>query len=706
MLSTAYPQFNTLEERVLSLVHDIGAVEPFALSHEENSRREEQARQWMRENWNRVVDENIVLSHEIEERWDNVTFFAEYGSITASVKFYVKDELIGKGSFDLNPEAASIHTCFFKSFREGQKIGQELAARIYWKAYEISQVLGLNTKFAHAYYTLSENEKREYDAGAGIDMKRKEREYAPFRKLGLSRQSFNGKLHLGNPVSEGRYFDHLAPLDEMVRTIGTNWGEMFYRDRFRSLASDEETDRRMAETDWAWVSRRINEHHTAILNSLLTKLLTVDALTDGMKNRIASALSGGLVESFLRDQIRKIDAARPLPGPSSQGSGVKNILSGFLLVVALGALLVAPRALGASEDVPALIPDRPPVEAVMPYEEVPAAIPERPTVEAVMPYAKDLRESKIQTARFVAYLREQGWNVIEWLPPDDVLRNKTPVLSEMRVGVVIHWTGMPGDVREKPLTILTGITNTHIKAGAAWAGYHIAVFSKNRTIAVMRPLSIEGAHSNALIEFPSRNFSHLGILVVHDKDSVNQEQLDALAAIGTFLREEFPAMSSVEKHHELCPLLSTKSMLGVASAFLGSKASVADGKRALVFRALPVKAASTVVKRPSVAAALPVPIALIMLDVSGLPVWVMILFMVSVAAFFLRPRSPGNRMILRSQTAPQDSMPAAMPPEKVAVEPRTIGKGRPDAAATFAGLETTAPRIEKTAAMPPLSDAA
>ncbi|MCM8780297.1 MAG: ribose-phosphate pyrophosphokinase-like domain-containing protein, partial [Candidatus Omnitrophica bacterium] len=178
----------------------------------------------------------LILSHTIREEWI-ILGGSNKAHIIAEVKFYRGDELIGRGMLDLDSLAASIHTCWLtvEPVARGQGLAKEFAARIYLRAQEISQLLGLNTQYAHAYYTLSESEEREDDAG-GINYKRIKEIYTRvYESLGLNSRPLAGKEHLNTGAYRQRYNDHLMPLEECVKNIRRNWRDWFYRERFEKV---------------------------------------------------------------------------------------------------------------------------------------------------------------------------------------------------------------------------------------------------------------------------------------------------------------------------------------------------------------------------------------------------------------------------------------------------------------------------------------
>ncbi|MBI1976904.1 MAG: hypothetical protein HYS56_05290 [Candidatus Omnitrophica bacterium] len=186
---------------------------------------------------NRSLEKAIVPSHEIEEEWRILPETdLEKKRIVAQVRFLHQDQPIGEAWVDMDPAAVSIHACHLKSHRRGQGLGKEFAARIYERAYQLSQRLGLETKIAHAYFTLSRFEELDLDyrssAGVqeffdGIDRGVFAR---IFRPLGLASSPLKGKSYL-NGYSGDRYSDHHASLEEVVQTIRRNWPKWFYKKR-------------------------------------------------------------------------------------------------------------------------------------------------------------------------------------------------------------------------------------------------------------------------------------------------------------------------------------------------------------------------------------------------------------------------------------------------------------------------------------------
>lgn len=195
------------------------------------------------------TDRSIVPSYEIKEEWKLLPETnLDKKRIVAQVRFLHQGRLIGEAWVDIDSTAVSIHACHLKSYRRGQGLGKEFAARIYERGCQISQRLGLETKYAHAYFTLSLPEENELDYSStavggeffdGVDV----RVFGKiFRPLGLKPAPLPGKEHL-NGYGDDRYKDHQAPMEEVVQTIRQNWETWFYQERRVVITEADEVQR-------------------------------------------------------------------------------------------------------------------------------------------------------------------------------------------------------------------------------------------------------------------------------------------------------------------------------------------------------------------------------------------------------------------------------------------------------------------------------
>ncbi|MDD5353147.1 MAG: ElyC/SanA/YdcF family protein, partial [Candidatus Omnitrophica bacterium] len=178
----------------------------------------------------------LILSHTIDEQW-NISKISE-DEFEATVEFFSGAILIGKGNLNLDRAAASIHTCWLESYLTGGKLLTEFVARIYLRAYQISQWLQFNTKYAHGYYFLSLTEEIELDYGNPTIGRLVPIYTAVFRQLGLEKKKLAGKPQLTGFYGD-RYNEHLGLLDAVVNNIETNWLDWFYRDRIIAVLGQD-----------------------------------------------------------------------------------------------------------------------------------------------------------------------------------------------------------------------------------------------------------------------------------------------------------------------------------------------------------------------------------------------------------------------------------------------------------------------------------
>jgi len=211
-------------------------------------------------------DSAIVYSHDIKEEWG---IEIKDQSIQATATFFSGEQEIGQGWIDIDSTAASIHTCWFKSHFPGQRIGKEMAARMYIRSYEISQLFGLNTQYAHAFYWLSPMEEAELDYSSRNTREEMHEQYTIFRELGLEEKVLKGKDHIMG-YSGYRYYDHIVPLEEVVNNAKAHWQEWYYRDRVGTQA----WDRLKNEINWHEVQRYKAENDRLALRSIYKQLFS------------------------------------------------------------------------------------------------------------------------------------------------------------------------------------------------------------------------------------------------------------------------------------------------------------------------------------------------------------------------------------------------------------------------------------------------
>ncbi|MFA5287593.1 MAG: HAD family hydrolase, partial [Candidatus Omnitrophota bacterium] len=178
-----------------------------------------------------------VLSHTITEEWE-ITKLTE-NELDAQVKFYSQNKLVGEAPLYLDKNAASIMTCWFKSYQPNQKLGLEFAARVYLRASQMSGWLNFGTKFAHAYFFLSQNEERELDYCSPIALNRRQENrkhmFSIFKKLGMRKEE---NPDINRMVLSGPYGDmeneHVALLQSVVEFAQANWFEWYYVKRIEA----------------------------------------------------------------------------------------------------------------------------------------------------------------------------------------------------------------------------------------------------------------------------------------------------------------------------------------------------------------------------------------------------------------------------------------------------------------------------------------
>ncbi|MDD5060362.1 MAG: methyltransferase domain-containing protein, partial [Candidatus Omnitrophica bacterium] len=279
-ISNTYSKYNTIFERAVSIVHEIGATAKFSLPHDINSAREEMVQRIISYSCLGlpVRPEGLIFSHEIREVW-NINYYNAH--VSAGVEFFAEGEKLGLGQINIDQKTASIHTCYFKSFRPGQKLAQEFAARLYIRAFQISRVLGFETKYAHAFYTLSEIEERDLEelgiAGYKEFWAKQEENYAIFRHLGLE----PGKLM---PPFSGCYSEHVAPLDEVVAGARANWKKWFYENRVKAIGSETAWKQIDSTINWLEIFSCLEEEQARAFSDILAQLLAKAAPIQNIQN--------------------------------------------------------------------------------------------------------------------------------------------------------------------------------------------------------------------------------------------------------------------------------------------------------------------------------------------------------------------------------------------------------------------------------------
>ncbi|MDD5566276.1 MAG: aminotransferase class III-fold pyridoxal phosphate-dependent enzyme, partial [Candidatus Omnitrophica bacterium] len=205
----------------------------------------------------------VIPSYSIKELW-RIEKDIKTNSYDLHGEFNARESNTALGTLFMNIDnlAASCNTCWLKAAIQGQRLGREMAARAFLAAQEISAILGLNTRFAHAYFTLSFTEEEEQDNLSPTILaqknQRRYRRFSMFREMGLVERKLQGKDHLNGYYD--RYFDHLGNLSDVAATIIRNWRQWFYLDRASKHLTDVE--RKILERiDWdsieAW--QRVNE---------------------------------------------------------------------------------------------------------------------------------------------------------------------------------------------------------------------------------------------------------------------------------------------------------------------------------------------------------------------------------------------------------------------------------------------------------------
>lgn len=103
------------------------------------------------------------MSHRIIEVWDKIEY--REGGIYAHVSFYGEEGInIGESNFSLDERGIAIYLCNgFQSRMTGQKLGEEIVARTFRLAAELSGILGMNSAWAFAYYFIGFNDERGED---------------------------------------------------------------------------------------------------------------------------------------------------------------------------------------------------------------------------------------------------------------------------------------------------------------------------------------------------------------------------------------------------------------------------------------------------------------------------------------------------------------------------------------------------------------
>ena len=218
-----------------------------------------------------------IPSHEIEEKW-SVHYYPERGEIFPGrevefgIKFCHQEQLIGESHLKLNPNVASVMTCWFQSHVIGQGLGTEFAARIFTRASEISKIIGWNPPFAYAYYFLTENEHH------GFDYSNQDRPvYACFRRIGLSRDFSLWRHFSRTPFDTstptlsqlantglGNLNGHGAYLEDVYNNCLRSWKAWFYAPPY--------LDEARQEIDLAEAERALNANFDATREALINQL--------------------------------------------------------------------------------------------------------------------------------------------------------------------------------------------------------------------------------------------------------------------------------------------------------------------------------------------------------------------------------------------------------------------------------------------------
>jgi len=191
-----------------------------------------------RDEQHRPALDELVMSHTIREFWRVAPGSTPEG-IQAHVDFFSGKKLIGHGWIDIDRTAASIMTCWLRSYAKGQLLAPEFAGRMFKRADVVSRLMGYNTPTAHVYYFLSRSEEREVEyCGARYwrYMNEERPEVKIFQRLGFTKARLRGKKHLDG--YGGRYNERTKPLPELLALLDRNWVEWFYLERIRRVKGE------------------------------------------------------------------------------------------------------------------------------------------------------------------------------------------------------------------------------------------------------------------------------------------------------------------------------------------------------------------------------------------------------------------------------------------------------------------------------------
>ena len=168
-------------------------------------------------------------SHNIIEDWK---FSGGKRAVIGDVEFLWNGYLLGKSTVSILNNAIVIHTCFFNSNVSGAKLGKEMLARIYLRGLQVAELLGYSSiERLHRYYTLSAEEREDYDRYPGF-AKKVNRNNRILREL-LTSIGFRGSKGMGFLDGAGGWElgGMSADPHEFRETARANWWDWFYRDR-------------------------------------------------------------------------------------------------------------------------------------------------------------------------------------------------------------------------------------------------------------------------------------------------------------------------------------------------------------------------------------------------------------------------------------------------------------------------------------------
>src|SRR3989338_8630266 len=150
-ISNKYPQYNTLEEQAISIIHEMGAI--FGFSDAENDAKEKEVRAWFgksRESIKAIsasqdsrVD-GIYLSHQIVEQW----IFDGAFSLEIKLKG-LDDKSIASAKVQISPDAVTLYTCNdLNCYISGHRLGMEVVVRVFVAGYYLAKLRGWTPKIA------------------------------------------------------------------------------------------------------------------------------------------------------------------------------------------------------------------------------------------------------------------------------------------------------------------------------------------------------------------------------------------------------------------------------------------------------------------------------------------------------------------------------------------------------------------------------